>query len=221
MLLTLLAVSCTTVDHIEPAPVQPVEVAPVQLPALIPPPAPVPAVPLPANADVLALAVMCIGEINFPTDPEVAECKLMWAINRATALQRGITTAEQVRAYNSVHKRRRDGSFIVMTKRMQWVRALRLDLQQPDGWPGDQVNWSAVQPLWQNVINAATAFLISPGEHPCPTANHYGGDCADKRGACDAVPYCWRRVTCGTNYFQAYWRGIRCGNDSVLLTPRH
>lgn len=155
---------------------------------------------------VLLLTISCVAEVGFDRP---AECLVKWAINADTASDRGIPLAQQVREYDSILRRRPDGRWVVQTPRARWIRDLRLDGTEPAGWP-TQLSWPAYRAKWLSLLALAADWVEKRPPHPCPRANHYGGDCSDSYGACDPPGPCWERVNCGSDLAQAYWHARAC-----------
>lgn len=140
---------------------------------------------------VLLLAQACVGEIDLQGDPE--ECAVMWHI-----LDEKPGSLEKVtRAYISIFK--------TDTSRSRWIRNLRLDRQKPHGFPSDKARWEGSNERgWDRILLHALHFVMVAQDHPCPKANQFGGP-VDGRHADDHVPWCWKRVSCGEGFAQAYY----------------
>lgn len=157
-----------------------------------------------SDADVLTLAQACVAELGFRA---LDECWLQWHINADQGASVGVSAAAQSRLYNSILRKSSAGEWLVQTRRAKWVRGLNFALDKPPHFVGP---WRTYRHLWQAILTEARRFLQDPGSHPCPDADHYGGDCEDEYGACDKVPACWTRVHCNPSYRQAYWHTRKC-----------
>lgn len=163
---------------------------------------------VPPHADehrTLLLGAACVAEIDFAR-PE--ECVLQWSILSTAAESKGVSLDQQVRAYNSIFRKDRQGRWLVQSDRARWVRALQLDGEAPQGWP-KKIAWEPTRARWLHILAIAKDFLTKPPPHPCPAANTYGGDCDDDFGACDPPDPCWVRIDCGDTA-QAYWQARAC-----------
>lgn len=121
----------------------------------------------------------------------------------AAAKRRGTSLHRELRAYS----RRATGQVPPRSPRGAWVAALTLDFSAPPvGWPSGS-SWARRVPLLEQIrdemaehVGAALAdrppAVCAGFEEP----DHWGGDdCVptSRRGACDRVPPCWRRLDCG------------------------
>lgn len=155
------------------------------------------------------LGQQCVAEISLSPRLEVTraqrarqkveECRLMWHILAAKVDYQQARLLALIPRYNTLWKR--PGNRL-------WILDLSGSLQAPAGWP-EWLLWSRFRGHWRAIYGAAQAFVIGPGRHPCPTANHFGGRCDDTSHACDEVPACWERQWCNRPrdwWSQAYWR---------------
>jgi len=148
---------------------------------------------------ILFLAQSCVAEIDFPPKPD--ECFVMWHLNARKVGYDPAKLEHQIRRYNSVWKRKRDGSYLLNTGRVLWVRALGAGDEQPEHWP-TKSKWEKSRPRWGRIVAAAEKMLgQTRADHPCPKARHYGGPIID------AVPSHWITVKClKRDQRQAYYR---------------
>ncbi len=120
----------------------------------------------------------------------------------AAAKRRGTTLHQELRAYS----RRATGQRTPRSPRGAWVAGLSLDFTSPpQGWPSN-IPWASRVPILEQIrdelrtrLRLALAYqpvrVCAGGDHP----DHWGGiECSgSRRGACDRVPSCWRRLDCG------------------------
>lgn len=155
----------------------------------------------------LALVLAKAGVAEIDLRGADGEYELMWHILRAKVSSPGMLGVLAQR-YNSIFKKDGRGRYLVRTDRARWVRDLRADASEPEGWPKDAASWDRwPRDAWLEVLQRAEDFVNDPGRHPCPRATHYGGRCDDNKYACDELPPCCKRVWCGkpkAYYAQAY-----------------
>lgn len=139
---------------------------------------------------VLLLAQACVGEINLQGDPD--ECVVMWHILKA----KPAPLEYVIPKYISIYK--------IDSTRSRWIQNLNLKSQKPDGFP-ENAKWQGRnQKGWRRILTRAQKFVNDPGSHPCPMANQFGGP-VDGVHADDFVPTCWKKVSCGEGFVQAYY----------------
>lgn len=173
------------------------------------------------SALALKLAQSCVAEIDLVgrradrkkrSDAEESrECHTMWAISKARAQAADIDLSIQLDAYHSALRcagKRCD------TERMQRIRSLDVIGSEPTYWPDTLGDWqdSEYQQRWLRRLSEAQQWIDEgmpdTRKGACKQADQYGGDCAPT-GACDAVPACWLRVSCGP-MAQAYYVEKSC-----------
>lgn len=117
------------------------------------------------------------------------------------AERRGTTLLDEFRAYSP----RATGRRAARHARGVWVQGLSLDFSgPPPGWPTN-IPWGnrteALTQIREQLGQLLQRALAGSPRRVCrERVVHWGGvDCdpTSRRGACDPVPACWRRIDCG------------------------
>ena len=167
------------------------------------------------NATVLALAVVCVGEITPTWSVTERECAAIAAVIQARAEARGMSFEGMARAYSDGHFR--------LDGRRDWLAGLRLDGSRPEHWPRG-LSWSAHRPRWERAVQVARGVLGGPWARLEALAgcegpvDYWGGRMDDWR----ALRAGWEPVDCGptTNRFWRVPRRARTLPASVAKGSR-
>lgn len=139
------------------------------------------------------------------------------------AERRGTTLGQELRAYS----RRATGQRPARSPRGAWVAALTLDLRTaPPGWP-EHIPWAsrteAIEQIEGRMRDLLSAALTGPPYRVCDEpVDHWGGvdgcEGGPRRGACDRVPSCWRRIPCGPTVNAFY--AVECPRPASMSRRR-
>jgi hypothetical protein len=114
----------------------------------------------------LLLARTCVAEIGFKG--EIAECNLMWTINRRNALVRNRSLRKQTLLFNAYWQSPK------RQKKYPWIKHLA-GTERPRGW-SKKLKWAVHRNKWLELRRAALAFVKQPQafELLCVEAVDYG-----------------------------------------------